>query len=459
MNKRNKKSSKEELLNKIKDDIIIYLKSGKLSSKAFELKDIDLNIEKEGLNKLLDIHFLLSEEVNSFMTDLKKNFKKFNTSTKKQENLVRGQIKGAVSWNKTFQIRNNINPKDKTIFVCNEHYKNFNTKENIVLKFFLEKIYSTIKNTDFKNYEEYDWFKKIEFNNNSLKDVYLKNLYLSKVNIDNFKLNSRILEDVSRNRNPLYNQAAKLLKKYKKLKELNKDTIKELLENTFIQLSDEAKLFELYWIFKIIKDNAQDKNLYVLESGNNKIAEWENNSLLYTMYHNSIGSKEFNFTVNVKEIEKIKNKFIKKQVEIIKKTKKLAKLIFKDLQITYENIYDGRPDIIIEIRKLGTNKLKKVIIGEVKHTTDRNYSIEGLRQLLEYCKLINIKKNKDTLQFISNEFEIEGILFLDNIDINESEFNNINILSEKDKKSYNKTRIKLRIITMKDRNKDLIINT
>ena len=422
------KTSKKELLRLIEDDIILYLGSGKLSNSIFELDNINLNIEKEGLNKLLDIHFLLSNDVKEFILNLSENLKRFNTSTRKQEILIRGQIKGAVSWSKTLQSRNNINPKDKTIFNCNENYKNFNTKENIVLKYFLSKIYSIIKTESFKNYESYDWFKNIQNMKRILENIYLKNIYLSRVEVSNFKLNNRIIEDVSKNKNMLYKKAAKLLKYYKNLKDLNKDIIRELLKNTFIELSDEATLFEIYWILKIIKNNAKNEELYILEKNkqNNIVAKWENNSKLYTIYHNSSGSDEISFNTTVDEIRNVDNEFIKRQVEVIDKTNKFANEIFDS---SYNALFNGRPDILIEIRELNSNKLIKVVLGEVKHTTDKKYSIQGLKELLEYCKFI---KDKKTSRFISEDIEIEGLLLLDNIDINKSQYENIKIITMKD---------------------------
>ena len=422
------KTSKKKLLRLIEDDIILYLGSGKLSNSIFELDKINLNIEKEGLNKLLDIHFLLSKNVKEFILNLIDNLRKFNTSTRKQEILTRGQIKGSVSWSKTLQARNNINPKDKTIFKCNENYKNFNTKENIVLKYFLSKIYSIIKTESFKNYENYDWFKDIQSMKRILENIYLKNIYLSRVDISNFKLNDRILEDVSKNKNMLYKKAAKLLKYHKNLKDLNENTIRELLKNTFIELSDESTLFELYWILKIIKNNAKNQELYILEKNkeNNMVAKWKNDSKIYTIYHNSSGSDEISFNTTVDEIRNVENEFIKRQVEVIDKTNEFANKIFDS---SYNGLFNGRPDILIEIRAINSDKLIKVILGEVKHTTNKNYSIQGLKELLEYCKFI---KDKKTSKFISDNIEIEGLLFLDNIDINNNQCENIRIITMKD---------------------------
>ena len=69
--------TKEEIIKFIEKELIIYLKSGKLSINPY-LKDLNLNIDN--LEKLLKIHFLLDEEVLSYIKSLKINIKRLNTS-------------------------------------------------------------------------------------------------------------------------------------------------------------------------------------------------------------------------------------------------------------------------------------------------------------------------------------------------------------------------------------------
>lgn len=78
----------------------------------------------------------------------------------------------------------------------------------------------------------------------------------------------------------------------------------------------------------------------------------------------------------------------------------------------------GRPDIIIEIIDKNTGRIVKVILGEVKYTTDREYIIQGLKELLEYVYYIKEKSIKGMYVFENPQsgIEVEGILFVDNID-------------------------------------------
>ena len=411
-----KKTSKKELLKIIEDDIVIYMREGTLSINNY-LNTIDTDINN--LEKILKLHFLLDEKVKKFILDLNKNIKKFNNSITRQEKTYIGKIVGNVSWGKTIQVRNNINPKDKSIFVCNENIKNYNTKENIVLKTFLEKIYDIFQNEEIINCKKYEWFSSGKEFKRSIENIYLKNIYLSRIDLENIKLNNRIIEDVCKSRSVLYSEAAKLLKYYNKIMSLDKEEIKKMLRNTFIEVADESTLFELYWVLKIIKDNSINKKLYILDDNSDKVAEWEEDDFLYTIYHNSTGSKDINFIVGIDEIYGVENEVIKKQIKIVEQTNTIANKLFENLGNRYMNLFNGRPDIIIEKRKISTNKLVKVIIGEVKHTVDRDYSIQGLKELIEYVNFIKYKIN-DSYDYITktSEVQVKGMLLLDNIKVN-----------------------------------------
>lgn len=428
-----RKTSKLEILKIIQDDIIIYLRSGKLSINKY-IEDLDLNIDN--LEKLLKIHFLLDNDVEKYILELNKNMKKFNTSTTHQETLNIGRIKGNVSWNKTIQARNNINPKDRSIFVCNENIKNYNTKENIVLKTFLEIIYTIFKSEEVIKYSKFEWFSNSKQLKKNIEDIYIKNIYLSRIDLKRIKVDNRMIEDVCKNRNKLYNQAAKLLKYYNKIMSLDEDEIRKMLSSTFIEVAEVSTLFELYWVLKIIKDNNNNKKLYILDDKSNKVAEWEEDNLLYTIYHNSSGSKELSFNVSLDEIKDIDNEVIKKQVKIVEDTNELAKELFGDIGDRYNSLFNGRPDVLIEVRELSTKKLVNVIIGEVKYTTDRDYAIQGLKELIEYINYIK-QKISSRYEYISNvrDIDIKGILFLDNIKVNQLTNKDIKVITIREKES------------------------
>ncbi|MDK2946332.1 MAG: hypothetical protein PWQ85_1111, partial [Geotoga sp.] len=129
------------------------------------------------------------------------------------------------------------------------------------------------------------------------------------------------------------------------------------------------------------------------------------------------GSNELMFKISVEEVKdsSITNEFLKRQIKVYDKFREIGSKLFKDKEIN-ENIWQGRPDIIIEVRNKETNELKKVILGEVKYTTDKNYVLEGLRELLEYIYFLKDKYGNFIYESSNKEIEIKGILFTDKIE-------------------------------------------
>ncbi|MDK2839238.1 MAG: hypothetical protein PWQ83_773 [Thermosipho sp. (in: thermotogales)] len=125
------------------------------------------------------------------------------------------------------------------------------------------------------------------------------------------------------------------------------------------------------------------------------------------------------FKISVEEVKdsSITNEFLKRQIKVYDKFREIGSKLFKDKEIN-ENIWQGRPDIIIEVRNKETNELKKVILGEVKYTTDKNYVLEGLRELLEYIYFLKDKYNNFIFETDKQEIKIKGILFTDKLEYN-----------------------------------------
>jgi len=411
------KTSKEVLLESIKNELIVYLKAGKLSPIPF-LNKLNLNIER--IEDLLKIHFLLKPEVRDYILNLPTMIRELKVSTNLTQEINHDKIRGSIDWKETIRQRLNTNYKDKTLFSCNEKDKLYNTKENIVLKKFIEILYSIIFiDVNMERFVSYDWYVEGEEINRIVKEIYEKNVYMSRINIEGINVTDRMIEDVAKNRSKLYNDAAKLLRKYRQIINFNDyEEIKKLFEKTFIEIADENTLFELYWVVRILRDNACNEKMYIVDGTNNKIASWEDGNLLYNIYHNSTGSGNLIFKIGFEEVEDIENEYFRRMMAVVKKAHEIADKLFEDKGALGNIFWSGRPDIIIEIIDKNTGRIVKVILGEVKYTTDREYMIQGLKELLEYVYYIKEKSIKGMYVFDNPQsgIEVEGILFVDNID-------------------------------------------
>lgn len=409
----------EVILKEVGENLFPYIKAGKLKPESI-IKDIDVNLNINNIDKLIRIHYILKQEVIDFVRNLEDRVRNVKTSTVSNTSISRRGIRGKINWTCTFAQRAKTNPKDYSVYAYSKRDKEFEIHENLVLKELL-RIIITILNNDLKYANQsYDWlntwFKKDNLRD-ILNNVYHKNIYLRKINLNHSKkVTHRMITKTQQSRKLLYREAAELLLKYRKLMnhELNEEEAKELLRSTFIQPEKEDVLFELYWVIKIIKqfDKQESNTVFNLidSKSDSLISYWTDENFKYNMYHDSVGS--FNFREPISGIKELPNQdnFIKRQAKVFQK---LIQLNFNKEDI----LWGGRPDIILEKRDINSDKIICLFIGEVKNTKNKKYAIQGFKELLEY--MVHIKhESKYFNKEINNLFEnnkVKGALFVDSI--------------------------------------------
>ena len=408
------------ILKKIADHFNQYLKQGKKFDYTSFSQDAELNLNIENIQRLLRIHFVLTKTeddgrvgIIDFIAALPERLRRFKTTVKLDTTLLDGEVKGNIEWYQTFQRRYQRDPNNKTLFVCNQTERDYDIPENLVLKELLRIIYTIIYEdlqTAIKN--EYNWIhdwtdetqlKEI------LKSVFLKNVYLKRITLEKNPINERMIVRAMKSRLPLYREAAELLSRYNKLSnsELDDREAQSLLKNTFIKPNKIETLFELYWIIEIIHQ-FKDVHLELLEEGNTCVATWKHNGYNYEIYHNCCPDC-FVLKPNLTDPKNLtEGDYFIREYKVIKKYEQLT-----------DKGYFGtlRPDIVLIRRKNLERTIDFVLVGEVKYTTNENYALQGLWELLTYVSLLQEKDNyvdKDLVVF-SSSGRIKGCLFLDDI--------------------------------------------
>ncbi|MFS0823190.1 hypothetical protein [Bacillus sp. 1P02SD] len=403
------KRNAEQLIEEISDFLVIYLKSGKVGLNSFIQKT---NLQIEQLDHLLNLHFLLKEEVKQFVRGLPLLIRRLKTSTKVQQETNHGQVRGQINWPNTIKERLRINVTDKTIYSVVERSREYAIKENLVLLEVLKVLYEILfvkMDTDY--YKKYTWFEDWA----SLKDIIShmlhKNIYLSRIQMHQEKVTTRMIIDTMKHRNPLYQRAGQILFSYRSIMEgnLDKEDVVELLKETFIVPQEEDVLFELYWVIKIIQENTQNAQLQVMDGRNkhNLVAEWMDEEFVYKIYHDSTGSNRIQFNIKAEEVMQIHHPFIEKKLSSAADAEQIAREVFGQGFDT-STFWSGRPDIIVEVVDKQSNELKKVVIGEVKHTSRVEYAITGLRELMDYMKLV---RDGEGNYLEERDIEVNGMLF------------------------------------------------
>ncbi|MFC1890854.1 hypothetical protein ACFLZT_00505 [Thermodesulfobacteriota bacterium] len=410
------KTSIDNMLNEISEDLNQFLKNGNLTSFT---KEIDPNLKIDNILKLLRIHFILTATkknkvgVINFIEQLPQRLRRIKTTVRKESEIIEGEVKGRINWQGTIRLRYNRNPSNKALFVCDKKEKNYDIAENLVLKRLLQIVHNIIYNDlnpAFK--ERYSWLKdwvgRKELKN-VLNQLFLRNVYLKRIDLTENIVTERMINRAAKSRTILYREAAELLTRYNKLMKYDLDAseAKELLRNTFIEPDKAETLFELYWTIKIIKQFI-DPKYQLIEPGSDTVATWKTKKNKYKIYHNSVGNFEFKEKVDaLSKLLKEKDNYLGRALKVFDRLEKLV-------GVKSGSLWGGRPDILLEKYDENDN-LDSILVGEVKYTQDKGYAIQGLRELLEYLALIKsdgiyIEKYDD---LFSEPKKIKGALFLD----------------------------------------------
>ncbi|MDM5326835.1 hypothetical protein [Neobacillus sp. CF12] len=401
----------EELLEEISGFLHGYLKAGKVKINSF-LSKVNLNISN--LEQLLTIRFLLKEKTIVFVRELPLLLKRFKTTTVIRTDTHIGEVRGQIDWGQTTKERLSRNYRDRTIFSTNESIRSYSTPENLVLKKLLGILYTILFNDAYiKGFEHAKWFSQWQDVKGNVLYAFKKNIYLQRV--EDCQVSDRTIQKTLNHRNKIYRNAAKLLLSYRRLinGDYSENDLKILLRETFIVHEKVDVLFELYWVVQMIKQNSEKSQLHLLDGSQNMVATWESNSHVFNIFHDSTGSAGIHFLVSLNEIENSNNLYLRQKFRSLTSSRELAESIFGKRK--ERHLWQGRPDIIVEVYQKTTNELVKLFIGEVKNTSKIDYAVTGLEELLEY---IHFVKNHKGEYLLDSPTTVQGILCVGDLPYN-----------------------------------------
>lgn len=405
--------TKEELIERIAPELPQFLRNGNI--RAFLGSDPTLSVTD--IQRLLRIHFVLTRSselevgIVDFVELLHQEMRSIKACIEPQGVLRKEEITGRIDWGMTQKARSRFDERRNDLFVCDENEKDYDLAENIVLKHLLRIILEIVEEEIiFAQDKRYPWaevwFQKDDLLS-VLRDVFHKNIYLQRINDEDVPISDRMLSKASRSRKSLYKNAALLLIRYRALMsfQFNQEEAKCLLKNTFIEPESEDLLFELYWTIEIAK-LFPARRYNIIRPGSDVFAEWVSEGQTITLYHDSCGGFEFGGIMSGLEgllIEQ--DNFLGRDLKSIEK--------YCEMTNKRGISWNGRPDIIV-IKKGPLGDMKGVIICEVKYTSNVEYALHGLRELLDY--LAHMKgqgkyfiEHDDLFEGLKN---IHGVLFV-----------------------------------------------
>lgn len=431
------KPTHDKLVEATADYLSSYI--GKAVSIDSTIEQLDPIVNIEGLHELLEYYFLLTGKqlqpevtergdvdllaretggiidehgtpvgVLDFVSLLPSRLRTIDPATRQQVKLLDGEIRGRVDWNETMKYRYSTGDIEGQRFACRKRQRTVDTAKNRVLIELLSIIKQILTRFDGKiapnDNSKLGWFDQWEDGSHPRRIIQqeLNNVYLSQLTADEDPVDFRELAAVQQSRNPLYREAAILLKNYRRLlrKDLHKKEIKRLLRLKLFappEGNDETSaLFELYWIFELLNqfDHVQFKQI-TFERGQ-IVAAWEHEGSEYLLFNDWDGIHHWNdergdvdyldISWSLDEIhassveETSSNDFARRQYAVLKHKHQLSDDIFG-----YE--FDRKtPDIVLLQLDADAkrHRLEGIFIGEVKWSVNNSYLKKGLEQLLEY---------------------------------------------------------------------------
>lgn len=402
------KTSPTDLVRDIADEFSTYIGRGVKIGPLSQQVDPNLNIDD--LDTVLRIHFLLqgndydeaSKSIGGFVETLPKRVRRLETAVERQTSSVRGGIRGQVDWQESVKQQAHQGFWDPTQYICRESEKELNTPENVILKQLLSEILSILENdlqAGLGNPDQYPWLSRWVSDPNLyavLDRVYRQNIYFTRIS-DDVDVTDRMIRSVKRARQPLYRESAELLAQYRRLLKYNLETnneAKEVLKNSFI-IPDQhnyASLFELYWIFRLLRQYSTAK-FKVIDERSDLIARWVWDEYEYFIYNDVLEREGLSFKIDRNRAE------VDANLSTISMTRSETSYFEREAVVVDQGVeigaeafgttpsgalWGGRPDILMIKRRRDTEALEAVLIGEVKYTQDKQYMVEGLEEVLEY---------------------------------------------------------------------------
>lgn len=349
------------------------------------LKRDELTERFEDFDRLVRMHFILRSNVIDFVERLPERLRGVKTQTRNVSARSRGRVDGRIDWHATTRERTRSAPSDPTLFVCQHRSEDYDIPENLVLKALLSVIYRALDECAPFFDREYDWVtdRWLEGSNlaDSMRDIFERNVHVSRIrDPSSYEPTDRMLERANTSRQPIYREAAELLREYRSVIHGHREAIGRLLRDTTITPDDDETLFELFVLFRFVETveslSDDDFRLKPIESGTQKIAQLVDGEREVALYHDSSGEKGLSFRPDVPEkrdSELTRTEFVNRAAL------EVANGYFKDQNF---RTVTGRPDVIL--LEVKTGEERQYLIAEVKNSTRTETIRRGIRETIEY---------------------------------------------------------------------------
>ena len=378
------------LLDRLTKDVIAYVMHGSVSEDVVvgSLKPDGLDERYDDYQTLVDIHFLLREDVVQFVRELPIHLRDLNTETRNHKQISTGGVEGRIDWQGTMQARATQSPGNTALFVSETKTEQYDTDENIVLKRLLSVLQSTLDDVEDYFQRDYAWVDESwrdEGLVEEVKNTVERNVHVRRIKEpEEYEPTDRMLDAAQQSRKPVYREAARLVEERRAIQRGDPDAVRELLESTAITPDDEETLLELYVLFRIIAALesmvSEDATINTLESGRQEVARFDGENEIAIYHDTSAGDRKLSFRTNVgPDDDATQGRADEVQVT----AKEVANQYFR--KKSFED-HTGRPDVIVV--EVISGDSHEYLITEVKNSTRDDTIRAGIKETLEYLAFL-----------------------------------------------------------------------
>ncbi|CCQ35033.1 hypothetical protein [Halorhabdus tiamatea] len=419
------KTAPDKLTSLVAEELITYLGSGELNryrlAKSIDYGDLNI----ADLNQLKTLHFVLSDAVYKFVQKLPERLRRLKTVNKREQTVTRSEVRGRVDWSKTRQRRYRTGYNNRTLFVVDIPEVEYDIPENRVLKKFLASIAEPLRedvlSLDQSWASHWPQNRILRLQRHLQQNVYLKRL----PDPADISLSRRDLTAARQSRQTLYSEAERLLQLHQDfLDDRDRPEVRELLESTLVVPTSDARLFELFCVFAMIRRlQARFSGLTIqrIQPGMEELAKLGSNEQEIAIYYDQGGP--LSFFEEYPQSETLMREYdvpeaLHRQVTAVEtQADQLQHFLGRSSQ---ESFYGGRPDFLIlrTPSSQASDSPAEVVIGEIKYTRSRRTFATGLRELLEYLFFARNGDHYLLDRHGESTLNVSGVLCTDGVDTN-----------------------------------------
>jgi hypothetical protein len=383
-----------ELLDGLTETVLSYVMHGSISEDvvAERIKPEGLDRRFSDFRTLVDLHFVLREDVVDFVRRLPRHLREIETSTRTRTQTTNGSIVGRVDWQETIRRRNAQSPGNAALFVCDTRTENYDTAENLVLKHLLSVIHRTLESAEEYLERDYAWVNESWRGEENLVDelrrVVERNVHVRRIrDPDQYEPTDRMLTTAEGSRQGLYREAARLVGARNAILDGELDALRELIASTAITPDDDETLFELFVLFRFIDTLADMRDgtleIRTIESGQQEVARFTGEKEIVIYHDNSARDRGLSFRSVPEE----------KDGEDLSRTETVQRMAHEIAEEYFHREFrnqTGRPDVIVLEVFSPDERVYEYLVTEVKNSTNTGTIRTGIKETLEYLAFLRV---------------------------------------------------------------------